>query len=48
MALSKKDLEAEIRASEVAIKTHKIGFEVNQLVLKAFKDALIHVDKREK
>ena len=45
MVLTKKDLEAEIRASEAALKAHKTGTAVNELVLKAFKDALIHVDK---
>ena len=41
MVLSKEDLEAEIKAAKIVIKSCKRTIELNELVLKAFKDALI-------
>lgn len=40
MALSKDLIKREIEASKAAIKTHKEGAMVNELVLKAFEEEL--------
>ncbi len=48
MGLSKTDLEREIKSSEAALKAHQEGIDVHTLVLKAFEDALILANKRQK
>ena len=37
MAISKKQLEREIKAVEAALKAHREGIDINELVLDAFK-----------
>ena len=43
--LSKKFLEEEIKKSTITIEKIKEGLEVNELIKKAFENALIHYNK---
>ena len=40
MALSKEFLEAEIKKSQIALKAIQEGKDINELILKAFKEEL--------
>ncbi len=46
MDLSEKDLKAEIAACEEVIKGCERTIKINEIVLKAFKDALAIYNKR--